>query len=408
MAKKKESIPQYGMVTRKGIQYYRTRIMDADGKRLDLYATTREELYQKEQEARRQVEEIIYHREHPTVAEYCEKWLLMQSAKVSPATLRGYSMNMKNYIVKPLGDMYLSDVTADDIRLALVPVSKKSAGLYNTVNMLFKCIFYSAERSQLLDYNPSVGISAKGGKPTKKKEALSDEQVKLLLDTVKGLPPYVFIMIDLYSGLRREEALALQWDCVFLDAPTPYISVRRAWRTEHNRPVVSTTLKTKAAKRDIPIPKCLVTCPWEAKQASISDYVIADSKGQPLSYSQFKRVWQYVVVRSTKERNYYKYVNGESIKYTVKPTLGGSQKNNPKIVYCLDFEVTPHQLRHTYITNLLYAGVDPKTVQYLAGHENSKTTMDIYAKIKYNKPEELLGVVNAAFHQEVTNQDLPI
>ncbi len=29
---------------------------------------------------------------------------------------------------------------------------------------------------------------------------------------------------------------------------------------------------------------------------------------------------------------------------------------------------------------LLYAGVDPKTVQYLAGHENSKTTMDIYAK----------------------------
>ena len=58
-------------------------------------------------------------------------------------------------------------------------------------------------------------------------------------------------------------------------------------------------------------------------------------------------------------------------------------------------------LRHTYITNLLYAGVDPKTVQYLAGHENSKTTMDIYAKVKYNKPEELFGVVNGAFHQPV-------
>ena len=50
----------------------------------------------------------------------------------------------------------------------------------------------------------------------------------------------------------------------------------------------------------------------------------------------------------------------------------------------------------TYITNLLYAGVDPKTVQYLAGHENSKTTMDIYAQVKYNKPEELLSVVNTA------------
>lgn len=83
------------------------------------------------------------------------------------------------------------------------------------------------------------------------------------------------------------------------------------------------------------------------------------------------------------------------------PTLGMTQKNQPKIRYTLDFDVTPHQLRHTYITNLLYAGVDPKTVQYLAGHENSKTTMDIYAKVKYNKPEELFGVVNGAFHQAI-------
>lgn len=398
MAKKK-GVPKYGTVTRKGIQYYRTRITDADGKRVDLYAETCEELYQKEQEARRQVEDAIFRRQNPTVAEYCEKWLLMKSAKVSAATLRGYASRMNNYIVKPLGDMYLSDVTADDIRLALIPLSKKSEGMYNTVNMLFKCIFYSAERSQLLDYNPSAGISGKGGKPTKGKDALTDEQVTTLLNAVRGLPPYVFIMIGLYSGLRREEILALQWDCVFLDVPTPYISVRRAWRTEHNRPVFSTVLKTKAAKRDVPIPKCLVDCLLEVKSTSISEYVIADSKGQPLSYSQFQRVWHYVTVRSTKERTYYKYVNDQSIKYTVKPSLGGHQKNNPKIVYSMDFDVTPHQLRHTYITNLLYAGVDPKTVQYLAGHENSKTTMDIYAKVKYNKPEELVSVVNAALNQ---------
>ena len=381
MAKKNKSVPQYGTVTRKGILYYRTRIQDADGKQVSLYATTCEELYEKQLAAKKQVEEIIFRRKHPTVAEYCEKWLLMQSAKVSSATMKGYTSDMRNYIIKPLGDMYMEEVTADDIRLALVPLTKKSEGLYNTVNMLIKCIFYSAERSELIAYNPCVGISAKGGKPTKKKDALTDQQVEVLLDTVKGLPPYLFIMICLYSGLRREEALGLQWDCVFLDAPTPYISVRRAWRSEHNRPVVSTVLKTPAAKRDIPIPKCLVDCLREAKENSISDYVIADSKGEPLAYSQFQRVWQYVVVRSTKPRNYYKYVNGESIKYTVTPTLGMTQKNQPKIRYTIDFDVTPHQLRHTYITNLLYAGVDPKTVQYLAGHENSKTTMDMYKEI---------------------------
>ena len=93
MAKKKVSIPQYGTVMRRGIQYYRTRITDADGKRVDLYAETSEELYEKELEARRQVEEAVFRRKHPTVAEYCEKWLLMQSAKVSSSTLKGYTQN---------------------------------------------------------------------------------------------------------------------------------------------------------------------------------------------------------------------------------------------------------------------------------------------------------------------------
>ncbi len=71
----------------------------------------------------------------------------------------------------------------------------------------------------------------------------------------------------------------------------------------------------------------------------------------------------------------------------------------------MDFKVTPHQLRHTYITNLIYASVDPKTVQYLAGHENSKMTMDIYAKVKYNRPQQLTSVINAAFGSPKNSSD---
>ena len=56
MAKKKQSVPEYGTVTRKGTLYYRTRITDADGKQVSLYATTCEELYEKQLEARRQVD----------------------------------------------------------------------------------------------------------------------------------------------------------------------------------------------------------------------------------------------------------------------------------------------------------------------------------------------------------------
>lgn len=93
-----------------------------------------------------------------------------------------------------------------------------------------------------------------------------------------------------------------------------------------------------------------------------------------------------------------RYVNGQKIKHTVTPVLSEKAPHNGKVVYSLDFKVTPHQLRHTYITNLIYAGVDPKTVQYLAGHENSKITMDIYAKVKYNSPDALSTIVNSAFN----------
>lgn len=69
----------------------------------------------------------------------------------------------------------------------------------------------------------------------------------------------------------------------------------------------------------------------------------------------------------------------------------------PNSVTALGVQLGDSVTLHTPAGDLLYAGVDPKTVQYLAGRENSKTTMDIYAKVKYNKPEELFGVVNQAF-----------
>ena len=104
-----------------------------------------------------------------------------------------------------------------------------------------------------------------------------------------------------------------------------------------------------------------------------------------------------VALYGRKERSYYRYENGKRVKYTVKPVLGERAAHNGKVVYSLDFEVTLHLLRHTYITNLIHASVDPKTVQYLAGHENSKITMDIYAKAKYNRPDELAGILEDTF-----------
>lgn len=235
----------------------------------------------------------------------------------------------------------------------------------------------------------------------KEKKALTDVQATVLLDAIRGLPPYPFVMLCLYAGLRREEALGLQWDSVVLDGEAPYITVCRAWRCEHNRPVVSKDLKTRAANRTIPIPPPLVDCLRAVKKISASQHVIANVDGGPLTGTQWRQLWNYVTTRSTKERTYYRYKDGKKTQHTVTPTLGEKAAHNGNVVYSIDFHVTPHQLRHTYITNLLLAGVDVKTVQYLAGHEHAKITLDIYAHLTYNRPADLIEKVNKAFSGSV-------
>ena len=400
MAKRKMIIPEYGTVIKKGVLYYRTRIKDADGKLVALYARTPEELYNQETIALEQIENATFHRKTPTVAEYCEKWLLMQSVHVRTTTLTDYTSKVRRHIIAELGDKRMGEVSLDDIQLALVSVSKKSASVYKSVVILYKSIFRAAKESRIIDNNPTIYLTTKGGGvPQKDKAALTDEQVERLLDAVEGLPTYVFVMLGLYAGLRREEILALKWDSVYLDGNFPYLTVRRAWHTENNRPVILEELKTKAAERNIPLPTCLAECLKETKENSTSEYVVPNRDGDPLSYTQFKRLWQYVVTRTVKERSYYRYEDGKRVKHTVTPVLGEKAAHNGNVVYSLDFEVTPHQLRHTYITNLIHSSVDPKTVQYLAGHESSKITMDIYAKVKYNRPDELVRTMGNAFSQ---------
>ena len=57
-----------------------------------------------------------------------------------------------------------------------------------------------------------------------------------------------------------------------------------------------------------------------------------------------------------KERKIYRYINGEKIHHTISPKLGERCRTNKSIYYTLDFHVTPHLLRHTYITNLIHEG----------------------------------------------------
>ena len=97
MAKKKV-IPEYSKVKKNGTEYYRTRILDADGKQVDIYGKTCEEVYDRAQAASRAIADAIFRKNNPTVREYCEKWLLMKSANIRETTMIDYRSKVKNHI----------------------------------------------------------------------------------------------------------------------------------------------------------------------------------------------------------------------------------------------------------------------------------------------------------------------
>lgn len=248
--------PKYEYIPSRGL--YRKRIKDTDGKYVAISATSPEALAEKIAEAQELISTASFHRENPLVREYAEKWLTMHSAHVRPTTMVDYTSCVKIYIINQIGDMYISEVRPDDVKMAIVEASKKSTSIYRKTQMLYRMIFQSAVDSGLIDKNPCENLNPKGGVEAKEKTALTDKQMNILLDTVKGLPVETFVMLGLYAGLRREESLGLKWENVFLDIDAPHLSVQTAWHTEHNRPIVTTDLKTKAARRNIPIPAPLL------------------------------------------------------------------------------------------------------------------------------------------------------
>lgn len=375
---------------------YRKRIKDTDGKYVAIYGKTPTELSEKVKVARRTVEEGQIAKDNPLLSAYADRWVELNTTNISTATKRDYQYIINNFIKPALGHRKMQEITADDIKAAMLSLSTKSASVYNKAVMLYKKIFDEAVENDIIRKSPCTKLKRGGVKPDEK-PALTKEQMTILINAVKGTVAYPFIMVGLYAGLRREEILGLEWDCVHLDENTPYIAVRRALRWENNQPIVEERLKSIAAKRDIPIPPQLAACLKVEKERSKSDFVISNSTGGPKSQTQFKNLWNVVTARSVGTRTYTtRDKDGKKVKVTVEQRKG-ERCNRHNFCYSIDFEVTPHILRHTYITNLFMAGVDLKTVQYLAGHTTIEMSLNTYTHLMENRPSDLIGQVNNAF-----------
>ena len=238
---------------------YRKRIKDkATGKWVSVYGKTKDECRSNAKRRAAELAEAARVKEIPFVFEYAAKWFELYTAEVGEKRKDDYRNAINNHICPVIGGLPITDVTPDDIAALMLTLSDRSHSLQQKVVTTLKRIFKSAVKNKLINESPCEDLKA-GGKDSPDKVPLTKTQRTRLLDAVKSTRAELFIMIGLYTGLRREEILGLKWDSVYLSDGVSYIAVRRAVKWDgKNAPIVSELLKSNAAYRNIPLPPQLI------------------------------------------------------------------------------------------------------------------------------------------------------
>ena len=361
--------------------YYRKRVKLQDGTSKDVRGKTKEETRQKVHDLLEAQKLGVILDDKTTVAELAAEWYNNRKAKWSYSRKSDYVISINNHICPVIGGMRVKDVKPEHCQRVLAEMAGLSNSMQSKAVTALKQIFECAEENGLIFRSPCGKLKA-GGERAKEKVPLTPKQCKALEDATRGTRAYLFIMLGLYAGLRREEICGLRWCDVELDTDPPRLTVNNAVRFEGTKSIFPSPLKTPAAHRVIPLPPQLAAALKEARRTSRSVFVVPAAAGGNATPQTVKNIQGLIDRRRIQP---------------VPIQDEDKKKRGPKVEQTLNFKVHPHLLRHTYITRLCESGMNVKQIQYLAGHSNVNITLNIYAHVTNNRPEELIGAVESAF-----------
>ena len=344
---------------------YRTAVLLPNGKRKWISSTTKEGLERKQKELSLQIANGIDVLDNSTFDDYAELWFrVYKEPYLRAKSIETLRNTYKAHILPHLKGVPLKKVTPLQIQLILGNLSGQSKSLNDKAIQILRGIFNAAVDNNLIAKSPVPLRLRSGGIATKEKAALTVEQSRQLLNAVFGTRAYLFCLIALQTGMRRGEICGLMWSDIDFDAQIIHVQHNAIFTNAQT--VVSSDLKTAAARRDIPIPPTLLALLTSEKNGSESPFVLHMDNGGALSQTSFSNLWDMVRRRTVDN-----------------PDDLGTPARNSKMVRTLDFHVTPHQLRHTYITRLFESGQDIKEIQYLAGHTTIDMTLRVYTHYQH-------------------------
>ncbi|MDT2698500.1 site-specific integrase [Enterococcus gallinarum] len=172
-----------------------------------------------------------------------------------------------------------------------------------------------------------------------------------------------FFRLLAFTGMRKSEALSLQWKDI--DFMLKRVTIGKTLALDENKMIIIQEPKTKSSQRIITLDKTTLKIleEWRINQkewylnfgynTSSPNQFLFTNKFNKLYYPQAPNDWLYNILE----------------KYDL-----------PKI--------TLHGFRHTHASLLFESGANIKEVQERLGHKDVKTTMNIYAHVTPEKIEE--------------------
>jgi len=149
----------------------------------------------------------------------------------------GYRIILR-HLVELLGSVKLVELKVRDVDFALGKLAKRlSTRSVRLARMILIQAIRNAMVNDLVVRNVADLAAVPTGNAGRPSRSLNLEQALAVLDTAKGERLWPYVAVSMLGGIRTEEARALRWSEVDLEAGTVavYRSVRRApvgfWRT---------------------------------------------------------------------------------------------------------------------------------------------------------------------------------
>lgn len=289
-----------------------------------------------------------------TLYQVWEEWEALKQGTLAPGTMTVYRQVIKSEI--PFLNMPVRSITYGTIQTFFKERERYSKNTNNTIRIVLSNLFKHAKKCGYISQNPMNDIEVHGKSQKAPPDPLTYEEILKINDSLEtmrfkkqgNLEQYQAVLwIGYYTGLRLSEVLALEKSDIDLVAGTLSVNKRVEYQDGKKKEYITDRLKTKSSRAVVPLCSPLIEY-LQKYLLTVEDYLF-------------------------------------SVKFRA---VEASLKSAAEKAGINDFHA--HNLRHTFVSNLVMAGTDPKTAAELARHSDISTTLNIYTQITEDKKREAL------------------